>query len=151
MKKLSLVLVIMLAPLGATIGHCFPIFANFKGGKAVASYAGFAIATCWMTFGLSLVAFLITLKLSKHVSVSSMVGSTVETVSAWVLFVIGICLPNLNVNFAFWGFGKNALWAVSSLEFAIVATIIHIILCLRHFSNIKRLVSHTESKIKWMK
>ena len=142
---------LIVAPLGATIGHCWPIFADFKGGKAVASFAGFAIATSWMTFGLSLIAFLITLKISKHVSLSSIIGSSIAALLAWVLFVLGILIPNLNVNFAFWGFGFDVSWVVSSLEFAIVSTLIFVMLVVRHISNIKRLASHTESKIKWMK
>ena len=142
---------LIVAPLGATFGHCWPIFANFKGGKAVASFAGFAIATCWMTFGLSLIAFLITLKISKHVSLSSIVGSTVAMVSAWILFALGVCLPDLNVNLAFWGFGFDTFWVISSLEFAVASTVIHVILVVRHISNVKRLASHSESKIQWMK
>jgi len=142
---------LIVAPLGATIGHCWPIFAKFRGGKAVASFAGFAIATCWLTFGLSLIAFLITLKISKHVSLSSIIGSEVAMIAAWILFIIGVCVSNSAVNFAFWGFGKDAFWVVSSLEFAIVSTLIHVILVIRHLSNIKRLASHSESKIKWMK
>lgn len=144
-------LAIMLVPLGSTIGHCWPIFAQFKGGKAVSSYGGFAISTCWGSFICSGIAFLTTLKISKHVSLSSIVGSTVSTVLAWTLYLLGIFLPDFNVNFVFWGFGKTALWAVSSLEFAIVSTLIGIILICRHYSNIKRLASGTESKIKWMK
>ena len=142
---------LVLAPLGATIGHCYPIFANFKGGKAVASFAGFAIATSFLTFGLSLIAFLIVLKITKHVSLSSITGSLVAAVSAWVLYLIGTFAPNVNVNLMFWGFGQDVNWVVSSLEFAIVSTLIAIILIVRHKTNIKRLALHTESKIKWMK
>lgn len=142
---------LIVAPLGATLGHCWPIFAQFKGGKAVASFAGFAIATCWLTFGLSLIAFIITLKISKHVSLSSIIGSVVAMLGAWILFVISVFAPNLNTNFAFWGFGIEPFWVVASLEFAIASTLIAVILVIRHISNIKRLASHTESKIKWMK
>ena len=142
---------LVVAPLGATIGHCWPIFAHFKGGKAVASFAGFAIATSWITFGLSFVAFIVTLKISKHVSLSSIIGSSVVMLSGWIMYILGVCIPNLNVNFAFWGFGSDVSWVVSSLEFAIVSTLIFVILVVRHKTNIKRLASHTESKIQWMK
>ena len=142
---------LIIAPLGATLGHCWPIFAQFKGGKAVASFAGFAIATCWMTFGLSLIAFLITLKISKHVSLSSIIGSIVAMLGAWILYIISVFAPNLSTNFAFWGFGYEPFWVVASLEFAIASTLITIVLVIRHISNIKRLASHSESKIKWMK
>ncbi len=142
---------LIVAPLGATFGHCWPIFAQFKGGKAVASFAGFAIATCWLTFGLSLIAFLITLKISKHVSLSSIIGSLVAMLGAWILFILSNFVPSFNTNFAFWGFGQEPFWVVASLEFAIASTLIAVVLVIRHISNIKRLASHTESKIKWMK
>ena len=142
---------LIVAPLGATIGHCWPIFAHFRGGKAVASFAGFAIATCWLTFGLSLIAFLVTLKITKHVSLSSIIGSIVAMIGGWVLYILSIFTSNFNINFTFWGFGYEQFWVTASLEFAIVSTLIAVILVIRHKSNIKRLVSHSESKIKWMK
>ncbi len=142
---------LIVAPLGATLGHCWPIFAHFKGGKAVASFAGFAIATCWLTFGISLIAFVVTLKISKHVSLSSIIGSGVAMLGAWILLILEVCLPNFSSKFAFWGFGQDQFWVVASLEFAIVSTLISVMLVIRHISNIKRLASHTESKIQWMK
>ena len=144
-------LAILLVPLGASIGHCWPIFAQFKGGKAVSSYGGFVISTCWGGFIFCGAAFLATLKISKHVSLASIISSVVSTVIAWTLYLLGIFAPNMNVDFLFWGFGKTTLWAASSLEFAVISTLIGIILICRHYSNIKRLASGTESKIKWMK
>lgn len=143
------VLAIMLAPLGATVGHCWPIFADFRGGKAVSSFTGLLFATSWIGFGVGVIAFFTTLKLSKHVSLSSMISSFIATLFAWILFVISKF--GIDTNFAFWGFGKWASWASMSLEFCIVLTLVFVALVLRHISNIKRLASGTESKIKWMK
>ena len=83
-------LVIMLAPLGATLGHCWPIFAGFRGGKAVASYAGFALLTNWTTLIIGFLAFGITLKKTKYVSLSSIVGSIVVGLCSWVLYILAI-------------------------------------------------------------
>ena len=141
---------ILLAPLGATLGHCWPMFSNFRGGKAVASYAGFALFTSWVSVIISFLAFGITLKKSKYVSLSSMVGATVAAVLAWVLFILSITLK-INVNLCFWGFGLIELWAVANLEFAITSTLVTGILIFRHRSNIRKLAAHTENKIKWMK
>ena len=143
-------LVIMLAPLGATIGHCWPIFSDFRGGKAVASYAGFAISTSWVSFIIGFLSFGITLKKSKFVSLSSMVGATVTALVSWVFFVLQF-LGIFNMNFCFWGFGIFELWATANLEFAIVSTLMTGILIFRHRQNIRRLAAGTESKIKWMK
>ena len=143
-------LVIMLAPLGATLGHCWPIFAGFRGGKAVASYAGFALLTNWGTLIIGFLAFGITLKKTKYVSLSSIVGSIVVGLCSWVLYILAI-LTSLKVNFTFWGFGLVELWAVANLEFAIISTLMTGILIFRHRNNIRKLAAGTENKIKWMK
>ena len=143
-------LVIMLAPLGATLGHCWPIFADFRGGKAVASYAGFAFSTSWAIFLLSFLAFGITLKKSKYVSLSSMIGATFAALLSWALFILSI-KTNINVNLCFWGFGLVELWSIANLEFAITSTLVTGILIFRHRSNIKKLANGNENKIKWMK
>ena len=143
-------LVIMLAPLGATLGHCWPIFAGFRGGKAVASYAGFALLTNWATLIIGFLAFGITLKKTKYVSLSSIIGSIVVGLCSWVLYILAI-FTSLKVNFTFWGFGLVELWAVANLEFAIVSILMTGILIFRHRNNIRKLAAGTENKIKWMK
>jgi len=143
-------LVIMLAPLGATLGHCWPIFAGFRGGKAVASYAGFALFTNWATLIIGFLAFGITLKKTKYVSLSSIIGSIVVGLCSWVLYILTI-FTSLKVNFTFWGFGIIELWAIANLEFAIVSILMTGILIFRHRNNIRKLAAGTENKIKWMK
>ena len=143
-------LVILLAPLGATIGHCWPVFSDFRGGKAVASYAGFGISTSWASFIIGFFAFGITLKKSKFVSLSSMIGATITALISWVMFALqfaGVC----DMSFCFWGFGLIELWASANLEFAIVSTLITGMLIFRHRQNIRKLAAGTENKIKWMK
>ncbi len=141
---------IILAPLGATLGHCWPIFSDFRGGKAVASYAGFALFTCWASLILGFLAFGITLKKTKYVSLSSMVGATVLTVLAWVIFFIQK-YALISMSICFVGFGLIELWASASLEYAIVATLMTGILIFRHRSNIRKLAAGNENKIKWMR
>ena len=141
---------IMLAPLGATLGHCWPIFSDFRGGKAVSSYAGFALLTSWALIIISFLAFGITLKKTKYVSLSSMVGSTVAAVVAWIMFFVQK-YALVSMSICFWGFGLIELWASASLEFAIVSTLMTGILIFRHRSNIRKLAAGTENKIKWMK
>ena len=143
-------LVVMLAPVGATLGHCWPVFAGFRGGKAVASYAGFALLTNWLTLILGFLSFGITLKKTKYVSLSSMVGSTVVAILSWVLYILAIT-TSLNVNITFVGFGVVELWAAANLEFAIISTLMTGILIFRHRNNIRKLAAGNENKIKWMK
>ncbi|WP_057829182.1 glycerol-3-phosphate 1-O-acyltransferase PlsY [Liquorilactobacillus cacaonum] len=64
----------------AVIGHVFPIFARFKGGKAVATSAGILLAYSPLFFLVAWIIFLTTLYLSSMVSIASMVGMTLITV-----------------------------------------------------------------------
>lgn len=143
-------LITIFAPLGATIGHCWPIFANFRGGKAVSSYAGFALLTCWAGFLASFLAFGATLKKTKFVSLSSMIGSFVFAIISWILFILSK-FTEFNVNLLFIGFGKIELWSVINLSYAIISTLITFILIFRHRNNIKKLANGCENKIRWMK
>ncbi len=113
-----------IAGVACIIGHCWPVFAQFKGGKAVSTSIGYflCIAPVWAI--LSLVVFFIVLKISKYVSLSSIIAS------ASVLFVI----PTLDITVT----GKICL------------TISIFILIFRHKENIKRIINGTESKITWM-
>ena len=113
-----------IAGLACIIGHCWPIFAQFKGGKAVSTGIGYflGIAPFWAL--LSLVVFFIVLKISKYVSLSSILAA---------LSVL-LILPFLNISLT----GK----------FCTVAAIS--ILVYRHSANIQRIKTGTESKITWM-
>ena len=53
------------------IGHCFPIFAQFKGGKGVSSFAAIIFCTNWLLTIIGLSIFFLVLKLKKYVSLSS--------------------------------------------------------------------------------
>lgn len=141
-------LYLLLAPLGACIGHCYPIYANFNGGKAVASYAGFVAGTSWLSLIMACFGFFGTLKTTKYVSLSSMIGATIAALMSWVLFLISTFVSK-EVAFIFvWG---NGSFITCGWEYAIVSTLLAILLIVRHSPNIVRLKNKTESKIKWMK
>lgn len=142
------ILYIYLAPLGACIGHCYPIFAHFNGGKAVASYGGFGLSTSWFTSLIGFATFGVILKSTKYVSLSSMIGSTMGSVAAWIIFVFNIALPESVGNVLMWG---NGSYLLGGWEYATVCTLISIILIIRHIPNIKRLSNHCESQVKWIK
>lgn len=107
----------------AVLGHVFPLFARFKGGKAVATSAGVLLAFAPVLFVVIIASFLLTLYLSKYVSLSSMVAGIVGTVFA-------ITTGNLILVFVTLG--------------------LTLFVVLRHLANIKRIVNKTEPKIKWM-
>ncbi|EEP9868052.1 glycerol-3-phosphate 1-O-acyltransferase PlsY [Listeria monocytogenes] len=107
----------------AIIGHSFPLFAGFRGGKAVATSAGVILAYVPLLFVAALVVFLVTLKLSKYVSLSSMIGALAALIISlfmgdWILIILVACIA----LFVIW----------------------------RHRANITRIRNGEEPKIKWM-
>ena len=123
-------IVMIVAGLSAAAGHCFPIFANFKGGKAVATMYGFLFGMAliggysfWIFF-LPLIVFLTVLYLTKIVALGSIASAVANTV--YIYFAVG-----------------SAQLFVASLIFTIVMIV-------RHRKNIDRILKNEENKITWM-
>lgn len=107
------------------LGHVFPIFFQFKGGKGVATSVGIFAVCCPIAIISGLAVFALVLLISKMVSLSSLIA-TVTVVSLTAVFHNdeGMLLPQL-----------------------VFALIMGAIVFLKHISNIKRIISGTESKI----
>ena len=116
---------LLLAGVFAVIGHMFPIFANFRGGKAVATSAGVILAYEPLFFLFAVIIFFISLYITKYVSLSSMIA----------------CLLALIYSLIF-HFGD---WLL-----IIVISILTIFIFYRHRANIKRIIDKTEPKVKWL-
>ena len=112
----------------AVIGHMYPIFANFKGGKAVATSGGVLLAYHWPIFILMLISFFVVLKLSKMVSFTSM-----------VLGVIALVYTTL----------YNIFFEID-IPLIVVIVLLSSFILYRHRSNIARIKAGTEPKIKWL-
>lgn len=137
-----------LAALGCMIGHCWPIFANFKGGKGVSCYMGTLCGTTWLLGFVPGLFYFLILKWKKYVSLASMMVSVIGALFAWLwvilcmtgsmprdLFYLVSYGPNLNFNFVY----------------ACIVMVMSILLILRHHANIVRLKAGNERKITWMK
>lgn len=113
-----------IAGLACIFGHCYPIFAEFRGGKAVSTSLGYFLCIEPLYAVVAIVVFLLVLKISKYVSLSSI--STA---------LIVLCItPFLAVS-------------ITAKLCMLVAVIL---LVYRHKDNIKRIKNQTESKIQWM-
>jgi acyl phosphate:glycerol-3-phosphate acyltransferase len=123
-------LIIIFIGLFAIIGHIFTIFLKFKGGKGVATSAGVFIALIPIPVALALVVFVITVWLSKFVSLGSMLA-------ALTLFVAELVINILN--------------SFSELEILIFTFIIALFIIIRHKANIQRLINGNENKISFKK
>lgn len=110
--------------LSCVIGHCYPIFADFKGGKAVSTAIGYFLVVNPLGALLALVVFFVVLKISKYVSLSSVLAS----------LTVLIATPFLDMSIT----GKFATAAII------------ILLVYRHRTNLIRIKNGNESKISWM-
>ena len=106
----------------AVIGHILPVFAGFKGGKGVATLAGAVLGVYPLAVLLCLVVFAVVFGLTRYVSLGSMSAGV-----AFPVFVIGV-------------FGER------SLALIVFSVVIALLLLFTHRKNIRRLLSHTESK-----
>ncbi|MES9745478.1 glycerol-3-phosphate 1-O-acyltransferase PlsY, partial [Priestia megaterium] len=92
----------------AILGHSYPVFAKFKGGKSVATAAGVFLAFSPLAFILGVLAFLISLKISKYVSLSSPIGALVAFLaSIYVGDVVLIVFAAIIFVFITWKHIKN--------------------------------------------
>lgn len=112
------------AGIAVVIGHCYPIFAGFKGGKGVASAAGFILVINPLLILIALAIFLVNLKVHKMVSLGVLV--TVASIT-----IIAFIFPMFD----------NAKYLLTFLT---------LFLAYQHRSNIKRIIDHNENKITWL-
>lgn len=111
----------------AVTGHMFPVFAGFRGGKAVATSAGVVLGYAPILFAILFVVFFTTLKLSKIVSLTSMVAASVALIYSIVYYFVT---------------GDYALFILIFFLFSFIMY--------RHRANIQRIKDGTEPKVKWL-
>jgi glycerol-3-phosphate acyltransferase PlsY len=122
---------------GVVLGHNFPFFMQFKGGKGIAATSGIAIGLLdWRVALIELVLFAGCVIITKYVSVGS------------ICLVLGLLISY--TAFAYhgdYGFVSDA----KRLESCIVLGLITLLAIVRHSANIKRLINGTENKLSFGK
>jgi glycerol-3-phosphate acyltransferase PlsY len=111
--------------IAALVGHIFPVFAGFRGGKGVATILGIVICILPLSCCLSLLVFIIVLFASRMVSLSSMLA--------------GISFPFF-LHFVF--HNTNSILTIFSV-------VVALLLIVTHRKNILRIINKQESKIKF--
>lgn len=81
-----------LAAVGAILGHCFPVWLRFKGGKGFATAAGVCLALAWPVMIACAVVWATTLAISRISSVSSMTTILAAPLIAWLLGFPGLVM-----------------------------------------------------------
>lgn len=107
------------------LGHIFPCYFKFKGGKGVATSGGMVLAIDWRIGLILLLIFVIIVALTRYVSLGSI--------------IIAVLYPVL--IFAFY----------QSFILTVIAIVFTLIVIISHRENLKKLINHTENKISFKK
>lgn len=98
----------LFAGAAAFIGHCFPVWLNFKGGKGVATFYGFLFAVAWPVGVLAALTWIGMALLARYSSLSALVAAALAPLMAWLFDkpdVASICIPL--VALIFWRHRAN--------------------------------------------
>jgi acyl phosphate:glycerol-3-phosphate acyltransferase len=116
---------LLAAGAGAVLGHNWPVYFGFKGGKGALTAAAVMFMFNWLMALISLGVFVAVIAVSRYVSLG--------TISAAVFFVAISFIP-------FFG---------NTLHFNVFATLMALVIIFKHKANIERLLSGTENKLKF--
>ena len=108
----------------AILGHNFPIFLKFKGGKGVATSAGVLLGVAPLAVAIGLLTWILVFKLSGYVSLGSIIAALIVIITGWVR------VENYGI------------------VTAIALTLLGALTIYRHRENIKRLANGTENKFR---
>lgn len=108
------------AGLGAFLGHLFPVWLRFKGGKGVATYIGVLFGLMWQAALLFLAIWIAVAVAFRYSSLSALIACVVTPVALW-----------------FWG----------RPDLAVLFAVLSVIVFLKHRANISRLLAGSEGKI----
>ncbi len=117
------------------IGHSFPVFFGFKGGKGVATSLGILLMTNWQIGLICLVFALVLMLLTRMVSLGSCV----------VAILFPVLTLFINENYTVLTENKNGS------TYFIYSVILAVIVLYNHRSNIKRLMNGTENRLSFKK
>ena len=128
-------LLIQLAGVFVILGHTFPVFFRFRGGKGVATALGVLLMTNWQIGLICLVFALILIALTRMVSVGS--------IAAAILFPVLVLFIDQNYIVSTSGWDN---WS-----YFIYSVIVALLVIFNHRENLKRLLSGTENTISFKK
>lgn len=131
-KNTDQALLVQIAGIAVILGHTYPIFFGFKGGKGVATSLGILIMTNWQIGLICLLFAVIIMVFSKMVSMGS--------VGAAILFpILTLFIQN------------HYIVQASGFKYFIYSVIVAAIIIFNHRSNIKRILNGTENKLSFSK
>jgi len=117
---------IALAGLAAIIGHLYPVWIGFRGGKGVATAVGVFVPICWQAVGVAALLWLAVVGAWRYVSLASVVASAALPLLTYLLYAPGYAPPH-SVSLA------------TSLAAALII--------LKHRANLQRLLHGNENRL----
>jgi glycerol-3-phosphate acyltransferase PlsY len=109
----------VVAGLGAVLGHCFPIWLKFRGGKGVATAAGVVVALTPLVAAIAVGVFVLIVLATRYVSLGSMLGAIAAAPSAYLM---------------------------GHVQAAELYLLLALIIVLKHAGNVRRLLQGSEAK-----
>jgi glycerol-3-phosphate acyltransferase PlsY len=109
-----------IAGFGALLGHIFPVWLKFKGGKGVATFLGVLIAMAWEVAAIFAIVWLAVAAVTRISSLSAIVATVAVPIGAWIL-------------------GYN--------QVAVASALMAVIILIKHRGNIRRLLAGEEPRI----
>lgn len=129
----------------AMIGHAYPLFFHFKGGKNVMVTCGYIGATCPLMMGIGVILFFLGVKLSHKISVGSLCAAGAVIIYSLVSLILSLSVPAINQGYVVGGFyltGQNYFLVDWLYSLFLILGALFVIL--RHKSNIIKLLHHQE-------
>ncbi|MEQ1771607.1 MAG: glycerol-3-phosphate 1-O-acyltransferase PlsY [Devosia sp.] len=118
---------VFIAAIAVFLGHCFPVWLNFKGGKGVATEIGVLLGIAWPVGVIFLVVWLVVAFGQRMSSLSAITAAATAPLFAYIAWLMG--------------------WAPDGVKFAGTTALLSTLLIYNHRANIVRLLKGTEPKI----
>jgi acyl phosphate:glycerol-3-phosphate acyltransferase len=117
----------LLAALGAFLGHLFPVWLKFRGGKGMATFLGIVLALAWPIGLLACVTWLLAAVIFRYSSLAALLAAAATPIYMWAL--------------------SDYMGSRGSIPLAELTAILAVLIFARHHENIRRLLTGEEPKI----
>jgi acyl phosphate:glycerol-3-phosphate acyltransferase len=121
----------MIAAVAAVLGHMFPVWLKFKGGKGVATGVGAFIPICWQAVAGAFIVWIVVVAIWRYVSLGSIIAAASLPLMTYAFYAARPEMPPMAVS--------------------IGTTLLAVMIIVKHKDNIGRLVAGTENRLKFGK